>query len=115
MKDASSLIFVPRGGSGEFSELADKIRAYPPVADRTLILPIQHSHVDYCGVRATHIGLEVLARRGHFLPLALVPLEPFVDHPGFTVVFRLAWYGHPDRMGSENAASNGGSPKILQY
>jgi hypothetical protein len=36
-----------------------------------------------------------------FLPLALVPLDPFIDQPGFTLMSRLSWYGQPVCPGDE--------------
>jgi hypothetical protein len=41
MNDRDSLIYLPHGGSGEFSDLADRIRAASAVPDRSLIVPIQ--------------------------------------------------------------------------
>jgi hypothetical protein len=94
-----SLIFLPHGGGGEFAAFAEMVRAAGPVLTPSLILPIQHTHVEWSNVDATHIGLEALSARGHFLPLALLPLQPFMDQPdlsqGFRchALFRLSWYG----------------------
>jgi len=69
---------------------------------------------------ATHIALEAIDVRGHFLPLALIPLQPFMDQPTFAEgfrhqpLFRLSWYGHPTEIVDENADDKGGAPKSLQ-
>lgn len=96
-----SLIYRPIGGSGEFTNIAEQIRAAAPVSTPSLIVPIQHTHVEWIGVSATHIGLEAMDVRGSFLPLALVPLQPFLDQPKFDKgfrrqpLYRLSWYGQP--------------------
>jgi hypothetical protein len=96
-----SLIFLPRGGSDEFAEIAKAMREADPVQTSAKIVPIQHTHVEWINVTASHIGLEVLSARGYFLPIALIPLEPFGHQSSFDLgfhtraLFRLSWYGHP--------------------
>jgi hypothetical protein len=96
-----SVIFLPSGGSGEFTELAERIRAADPVRMPSRIVPIQHTHVEWIDVSATRIGLEEMSVHNHFLPLALVPLEPFLWGSKFDIgfsrrpLYRLSWYGQP--------------------
>jgi hypothetical protein len=96
-----SLIFIPEGGKGEFTDIAASFRRADPVPTLSNIIAIQHSHVEWVNVAASHIGLEAMSATGHFLPLALVPLEPFGNQTSFSAgfryrpLFRLAWYGHP--------------------
>ena len=96
-----SLIFTPNGGRGEFAEIAEAFRQAPAIQKPSSIITIQHSHVEWVNIAASHIGLEAISATGHFLPLALVPLEPFGNQTSFCAgfrhrpLFRLAWYGHP--------------------
>jgi len=97
--DWDSLIFTPRGGSGEFSEIAEEFRKAHPIPKPSCIVPIHH--IESVHVVASHLGLDAMDARGYFAPLALVPLAPFGDQPRrdrglrFQPLFRLSWYGHP--------------------
>lgn len=114
---SDSLIFLPTGGGGEFLDFANAIRAHSPVPTSSLVVPIQHSHVEWSGIEATHIGLEALSVRGHFLPLVLLPLQPFVDERDqnrevfrYQPLLRLSWYGHPVGSIEANIMGTGKSP-----
>jgi hypothetical protein len=99
--DWDSLIFIPQGGRGEFADIAATFRAAPPVSNLSRIVAIPHSCVEWVDVAASHLGLEAMDARGYFVPLALVPLSPFIDQPHHKPafrsypLFRLSWYGHP--------------------
>ena len=99
--DEPSLIFLPVGGSGEFAEIAEQIRAAEPVPSPSVILPIQHTSVEFINVCATHLALEAMDARGDFRPIVLIPVQPFTDQSAPLKAFRcqpfyrLSWYGHP--------------------
>jgi hypothetical protein len=40
---------------------------------------VPHSCVEWVDVAASHLGLEAMDARGYFVPLALVPLSPFIE------------------------------------
>jgi hypothetical protein len=101
LMDFDSLIFIPQAGKGEFAEIAEAFRHAPPIHKPSSIIAIQHSYVEWTNVAASHLALEAQSATGFFMPLALVPLEPFLNQnacgTGFRrqPLFRLSWHGHP--------------------
>jgi hypothetical protein len=101
LMDWDSLIFLPQGGKGEFADIAEAFRHAPPIQKPSTIIAIHHSYAEWANVAASHLALEAQSATGFFLPLALVPLEPFLNQNSFGTgfrrqpLFRLSWHGHP--------------------
>jgi hypothetical protein len=68
-----SLILGPVVGALEFSAIAVRMRAAPPLASRIVAVP--WTHVEWIDVAASHLAMEATDVRGNFRPLALVPLD----------------------------------------
>src|SRR4029077_12363362 len=68
MSDWDSLIFLPQGGKGEYAEIAKAFRKSPAVRKPSSIIAIQHSHIEWVDIAASHLGLEAMSAAGHFLP-----------------------------------------------
>jgi hypothetical protein len=109
--DDPGLIFLPVGGSGEFAEIAEQIRAAEPVPSPSVILPIQHTCVEFINVCATHLALDTMDARGDFRPLVMIPIQPFTDQSEPKTFrcqpfYRLSWYGHPvSRRTDQNSST----------
>jgi hypothetical protein len=100
--DRDSLIFLPSGGAGEFSHIAESMRSAEGPVSGSGILAIQSSYLEWVNVQATHLGLHAMDSRGQFQPIVLIPLLPFIRQPSEAVsfrrhpLFRLSWHGHPN-------------------
>ena len=90
-----SQIFLPNGGTGEFKQLAERIRQASQPESMTKIVPI--AYVEWLNTPATHLALEALDLQGCFRPLIHVPMIAFDDpYPSpLATVFRLSWKGPP--------------------
>jgi len=98
--DANALADVIAAGHVETNGgVENVVRFVEPVAGINQALDVQIVGGPFLDLEeAASIGIDRIVGLLRTSVLSLVPLDPFIDQPGVTLVFKLSWYGQPRRF-----------------